>query len=258
MKPFTRNTKIMFSPKNGGKDAVMKKELNIMIDGELKRKFEMALSLNGEEKSEVIEMLLKSYVSRAFAQAAVLYENESKPVMEKSGYYGKALNKIPKWANKPQQAIYKIIRAFFQLEKEGAVTYTSLASRCADYVNHSDVYVVSFATVFAQMKFDGEKSYGKIFEVKEDGTVEIWEHVKPQLVKYKKEFTVRSTDYGYINDFRQKNLGKTDEKGSDFGQYLYLMHCNDCGYEYKANGTDIFQKKCPKCQGGVDTGAFVK
>ena len=33
------------------------------------------------------------------------------------------------------------------------------------------------------------------------------------------------------------------------------MRCleENCGYEYLANGSDIFQKKCPKCQNGTFT-----
>lgn len=29
------------------------------------------------------------------------------------------------------------------------------------------------------------------------------------------------------------------------------MKCRECGHVYGANGADIFQKKCPKCQGGA-------
>ena len=232
----------------------MKNELKLSLDSELLKKFEMALILNNESKEEVVDTLLKSYVSRAFSQAAALYENESNTSIESNEYYGKALHKIPKWSKKPKQAIYKIIRAYFQLSENGDVTYSELAARCGDPINHSDVYMPSFSTNFAQMKFDGEKSYGKVFEVSKDGTVTIWNYVEAQLLKYKNEFTLRSTDEGYVNVNNQRNIGKTDEKGTDFGQYLYMMHCNLCGHEYFANGSDIFQKKCPKCQGGADTG----
>ena len=33
-------------------------------------------------------------------------------------------------------------------------------------------------------------------------------------------------------------------------QYSYKMVCQNCGEVYGANGSDIFQRKCPKCQGG--------
>lgn len=232
----------------------MQNELKILLDSELLKKFDIALILNNENKDEVIDMLLKSYVSRTFSQAAALYENEKNSGTETEEYYGKALHKIPKWAKKPKQAIYKIIRAYFQLSDNGAVTYTELAQQCSDSVNHSDVYMPSFSTNFAQMKFDGEKSYGKVFEVNKDGTVTIWSYVEAQLLKYKNDFMLRSTDEGYVNDNNQRNIGKTNEKGTDFGQYLYMMHCDDCGHEYFANGSDIHLKKCPKCQGGADTG----
>ena len=55
---------------------------------------------------------------------------------------------------------------------------------------------------------------------------------------------------GSINRNSQKNNGKTQEKGSDYGQWFYEMDCLNCHYIYKANGTDIFQRKCPQCQNG--------
>lgn len=61
---------------------------------------------------------------------------------------------------------------------------------------------------------------------------------------------LKSTQLGYINKNQQKNLGKTDEKGTDNNQYFYKMECLKCGYKYNSNGTDIWQRKCPKCQSG--------
>ena len=55
---------------------------------------------------------------------------------------------------------------------------------------------------------------------------------------------------GYINDNDQKNMGKTNEKGTDNGQWFYAIECQNCNFKYKANGSDIWQRKCPKCQGG--------
>lgn len=66
----------------------------------------------------------------------------------------------------------------------------------------------------------------------------------------KKINPLKSTEVGYINKNRQKNLGKTDKPGTDNNQYLYEMECLECGHGYYANGTDIWQRKCPKCQGG--------
>ena len=61
---------------------------------------------------------------------------------------------------------------------------------------------------------------------------------------------LKSTDVGYINKNNQKNNGKSDERGSDHGQWFYNMECLNCGHVYKANGSDIWLRKCPKCQGG--------
>ena len=64
--------------------------------------------------------------------------------------------------------------------------------------------------------------------------------------------TTTTTTNGYINRNNQKVHGTRDVTGTDHGQYAYKLEClsSGCGYEYGANGTDIFQRKCPRCQGG--------
>ncbi len=55
---------------------------------------------------------------------------------------------------------------------------------------------------------------------------------------------------GFENRNNQKNLGRLEEVGTDFGQWFYQMECQLCSHKYKANGSDINHRKCPKCQGG--------
>ena len=62
--------------------------------------------------------------------------------------------------------------------------------------------------------------------------------------------STKSTTPGYINKNNQKNLGKTDTRGSGNQQWFYQMQCLDCGHLYYANGHDIWLRKCPKCRGG--------
>ena len=60
----------------------------------------------------------------------------------------------------------------------------------------------------------------------------------------------KSTEKGYINKNNQKNNGITPHEGTDNNQYFYEMECLNCGHKYYANGSDIWQRKCPVCQGG--------
>jgi hypothetical protein len=62
-----------------------------------------------------------------------------------------------------------------------------------------------------------------------------------------------TTRAGYINENRQKNLGRVEPRraGTDHDQYIYVMNCTRCGIIYGSNGSDIFQRKCPKCQRGA-------
>lgn len=66
---------------------------------------------------------------------------------------------------------------------------------------------------------------------------------------------MKSTDINYVNKNNQRNIGKTNQPGTDHCSVLYTMQCEICGHRYFANSTDIHLKKCPKCQGGADTGA---
>jgi hypothetical protein len=61
----------------------------------------------------------------------------------------------------------------------------------------------------------------------------------------------RTTEPGYTNRRGQKVLRKTAEHGNDHNQRVNVLKCGDCAHEYGANGSDIFQRRCPKCQDGA-------
>lgn len=60
-----------------------------------------------------------------------------------------------------------------------------------------------------------------------------------------------TTKIGYINRNNQKCHGTLGIGGNDHLQYAYRMECLNCGYIYGANGSDIAERKCPECQGGM-------
>jgi len=61
---------------------------------------------------------------------------------------------------------------------------------------------------------------------------------------------MKTTDIGYTNKNCQLVLEKTDTPGTDHNQYVYIIECQKCHHRYGANGSDIFERKCPRCQGG--------
>ncbi len=67
-----------------------------------------------------------------------------------------------------------------------------------------------------------------------------------------------TTQIGYTNKNHQLNTGHKNASGTDHRQVVYRMLCLNihCGHFYGANGTDVFQRKCPACQGGTDGIAF--
>ena len=52
---------------------------------------------------------------------------------------------------------------------------------------------------------------------------------------------------GYVNKNNQENIGCLNKPGNHYNQMAYQMHCNNCGFEYEANGCDVAIRKCPKC-----------
>jgi hypothetical protein len=64
---------------------------------------------------------------------------------------------------------------------------------------------------------------------------------------------MKSTDIGFVNRNGQAVIQATGLPGNDHMQRIYVLRCGNesCRHEYGANGSDIFQRKCPKCQGGA-------
>lgn len=52
---------------------------------------------------------------------------------------------------------------------------------------------------------------------------------------------------GYLNKNNQVNKGCLNKPGNHINQVAYLLHCNECGFEYEANGCDVAIRKCPRC-----------
>lgn len=56
---------------------------------------------------------------------------------------------------------------------------------------------------------------------------------------------------GDINANGQQLLRLTGAKGNDFNARVWVMKCRRCGEVYGCNGTDAWQRKCPRCQKGA-------
>ena len=63
--------------------------------------------------------------------------------------------------------------------------------------------------------------------------------------------TAPTTTPGHVNKNGQQVLRRTDHLGNDHNQRVYALSCGACGHEYGANGSDIWLRRCPACQGGA-------
>ena len=62
-----------------------------------------------------------------------------------------------------------------------------------------------------------------------------------------KKKTGKTLVKGYVNRNNQENYGCWDKPGNHYNQMAYLLHCNECGFEYEVNGCDVAIRKCPSC-----------
>jgi hypothetical protein len=59
-----------------------------------------------------------------------------------------------------------------------------------------------------------------------------------------------TTRIGYVNPNGQVVIRNTGRPGTDHNAKIYQLGCSLCGLTYGSNGTDIFDRKCPKCGQG--------
>jgi hypothetical protein len=58
------------------------------------------------------------------------------------------------------------------------------------------------------------------------------------------------TSIGFRNREGQQVIRKTTREGSAPAQRVFILHCTVCDHEYGAEGCDIYDRLCPKCQDG--------
>lgn len=100
---------------------------------------------------------------------------------------GKATDRIPLWAHKPNQINHKIIKAYFRILKgSGNVTLHNLQLACSDETK-PEVYVKTFLDNYASMKTDGGNNHGRVF-VDDGKYVTISPDVEKKLLRYRRFF----------------------------------------------------------------------
>lgn len=168
----------------------MDRKISFSIDEDVYEKFCLAMNLTKDTENNAIETCMRWYIANTFEKASQDYNPKTaakKIADESNDYYGKAIQRIPVWALKPEQYNHKIVRAYFTaVATTGCATIDTMEHLCSDK-NMPELYVPTFKNNYSQMKLDGPKSHGKVFE--DDGdTVTIWNEVKDTLMKYKTSF----------------------------------------------------------------------
>ena len=73
----------------------------------------------------------------------------------------------------------------------------------------------------------------------------------PPIVREKGRPITKTTQPGYTNKKGQRVVRGTRVPGNDHNQFVYVMRCLKCAHEYGANGSDIWQRRCPMRDGGA-------
>lgn len=58
------------------------------------------------------------------------------------------------------------------------------------------------------------------------------------------------TSIGFRNRDGQQVIRKTSREGRTPEQRVFILQCTVCGHEYGADGSEIYERLCPKCQDG--------
>lgn len=58
------------------------------------------------------------------------------------------------------------------------------------------------------------------------------------------------SDSSGINKNNQEMLRRTEAKDSEANSHIWILKCRRCNYIYGSNSSSIWDRKCPKCQGG--------
>lgn len=148
------------------------------------------MNLTKDTENVAIETCMRWYIAKTFEKASQVYNPKTVARQNEDtnkDFYGKAIQRIPIWAVKPNQYNHKIIRAYFKaVAATGRATIDMMERLCSDE-NNLELYVPTFKNNYSQMKLDGPKSHGKVFE--DDGdSVWIWSEVEEVLMKYKTNF----------------------------------------------------------------------
>ena len=168
----------------------MVRNITISINEDIYEKFCLAMNLTKDTENTAIETCMRWYIAKTFEKASQVYNPKTVARQNEDtnkDFYGKAIQRIPIWAVKPNQYNHKIIRAYFKaVAATGRATIDMMERLCSDE-NNLELYVPTFKNNYSQMKLDGPKSHGKVFE--DDGdSVWIWSEVEEVLMKYKTNF----------------------------------------------------------------------
>ncbi len=134
-------------------------------DSKLQELFNLALKLSDEDAGDVLSRLIRSYVEEVMRKQLIVTSTATK-VSSTVPENSKALNKLPKIADRKHQINHKILRAFFLCEVDGLASRTKMAQVFLS--ENPDKPAFSFENNLNSMNTEAGNSHGKFFDVNGD------------------------------------------------------------------------------------------
>lgn len=115
--------------------------MTFTVDVDVYEKFCIALNLTNETQDVEAESCMRWYIAKNFEKASQAYNPKTIARQNEDtnrGFYGKANQRIPVWAVKPNQFNHKIIRAYFKaVAATGHATIDMMERLCSEENNRN-------------------------------------------------------------------------------------------------------------------------
>lgn len=149
---------------------------------ELYRQFKASLLLQNDDESEIILELIRGYVTKSLK---ISYESSLSTMLEEHNKEeNKAIQRIPLWAQRPEQINHRIIQCYLVCSSDVICSKSAMKHFFVEAGYGSEW---QFDSNFSSMCTNAGQAHGKVFETDGD-TVELCNEVAATVNEYRESF----------------------------------------------------------------------
>lgn len=164
-------------------------KVDFEISNQMNDVFNLAVSISGEKKNEVIERLISTYATEVL-QKEIITKNsqnfgENREPLKQSMIKSKAYNRFEGWAKRSHQINHQILKAFFRCERNGVADRNDMRNEFNRLNPDKSSYI--FEINLNSMATESGNSHGLAFVLRGD-SVSLSDEIKVLSEKYRKDF----------------------------------------------------------------------